>query len=81
MTILPLNAALPDAESVAANALHIAERAAIPYKVNVESVIHRTIQGARRTHAACLPDAVVVPRSESDHLEDWDARRTAVGNA
>jgi len=40
--ILSLDASLPDAESVAANALNIAERAAIPYKVNVESVIHRT---------------------------------------
>jgi hypothetical protein len=40
--ILPLDAALPDAEAVAANALSIAEKAAIPYKVNVQSVIHRT---------------------------------------
>jgi len=39
---LPLEAAMPYAEEVAANALNIAERAAIPYKVNVESVIHRT---------------------------------------
>lgn len=39
---LPLDAALPYAEEVAANALNIAERAAIPYKVPVESVIHRT---------------------------------------
>lgn len=48
--ILPLNAALPDSESVAANALHIAERAAIPYKVTVESVIHRT----RKAHERIL---------------------------
>ena len=40
--ILPLDAALPDAESVAANALNIAERAAVPYGVSVQSVIHRT---------------------------------------
>jgi nucleotide-binding universal stress UspA family protein len=40
--ILPLDATLPDAEAVAANALSIAEKAAIPYKVNVQSVIHRT---------------------------------------
>ena len=39
---LPLDAALPDIEEVAANALNIAERAAIPYKVNVTSAIHRT---------------------------------------
>ena len=46
--ILPLDAALPDAESVAANALHIAERAAVPYKVQVESVIHRTRKAKER---------------------------------
>lgn len=46
--ILPLDAALPDAESVAANALNIAERAAMPYKVQVESVIHRTRKAKER---------------------------------
>ncbi len=40
--ILPLGAAMPDAEEVAAGALNVAERAAIPYKVSVESVVHRT---------------------------------------
>ena len=33
---------MPDAEEVAAGALNVAERAAIPYKVQVESVVHRT---------------------------------------
>ncbi|MGI4792223.1 MAG: universal stress protein [Janthinobacterium lividum] len=46
--ILPLDAALPDAESVAANALNIAERAAVPYKVQVESIIHRTRKAKER---------------------------------
>ncbi len=46
--ILPLDAALPEAESVAANALNIAERAAVPYKVSVESVIHRTRKAKER---------------------------------
>lgn len=46
--ILPLDAALPDAESVAANALNLAERAAVPYKVQVESVIHRTRKAKER---------------------------------
>jgi len=59
--ILPLNAALPDAESVAANALHIAERAAIPYKVNVESVIHRT----RKAHERILS---LIPEGKVDLL-------------
>ena len=48
--ILPLDASMPDAESVAANALNIAERAAVPYKVQVESVIHRT----RKAHERIL---------------------------
>ena len=48
--ILPLDASMPDAESVAANALNIAERAAMPYKVRVESVIHRT----RKAHERIL---------------------------
>ena len=59
--ILPLNAALPDAESVAANALHIAERAAIPYKVNVTSVIHRT----RKAHERILS---LIPEESVDLL-------------
>lgn len=46
--ILPLDASLPDAESVAANALNIAERAAVPYKVQVESTIHRTRKAYER---------------------------------
>lgn len=46
--ILPLDASLPDAESVAANALNLAERAAVPYKVQVESVIHRTRKAKER---------------------------------
>lgn len=46
--ILPLDASMPDAESVAANALNIAERAAVPYKVQVESVIHRTRKAKAR---------------------------------
>ena len=46
--ILPLDAALPEPEAVAANALSIAERAAIPYKVQVESVIHRTRKAKER---------------------------------
>ena len=46
--VLPLDAALPDAESVAANALNIAERAAMPYNVQVESVIHRTRKAKER---------------------------------
>ena len=45
---LPLDAALPDAESVAANALNIAERAAMPYNVQVASVIHRTRKAKER---------------------------------
>ncbi len=59
--ILPLDAALPEAESVAANALHIAERAAIPYKVNVESVIHRT----RKAHDRILS---LIPEENVDLL-------------
>jgi len=46
--ILPLDAALPDAESVAANALNIAERAAVPYNIQVESLIHRTRNAKER---------------------------------
>lgn len=46
--ILPLDAALPDAEAVAANALNIAERTAVPYKVQVESIIHRTRNAKER---------------------------------
>ena len=59
--ILPLNAALPDAESVAANALHLAERAAIAYKVNVEAVIHRT----RKAHERILS---LIPEGKVDLL-------------
>lgn len=59
--ILPLDAALPEAESVAANALHIAERAAIPYKVNVQSVIHRT----RKAHDRILS---LIPEEKVDLL-------------
>ena len=59
--ILSLNAAMPDAESVAANALHIAERAAIPYKVNVESVIYRT----RKAHERILS---LIPEGKVDLL-------------
>lgn len=40
--ILSLSADMPDAEEVAASSLNVAERTAIPYKVQVESVIHRT---------------------------------------
>ena len=46
--ILPLDASLPDAESVAANALNLAERAAASYNVQVESVIHRTRKAKER---------------------------------
>ncbi len=46
--ILPLEASLPDAESVAANALNLAERAAVPYNVQIESVIHRTRKAKER---------------------------------
>ncbi|MDQ2800770.1 MAG: universal stress protein [Armatimonadota bacterium] len=59
--ILPLDAALPEAEAVAANALHIAERAAIPYKVNVHSVIHRT----RKAHDRILS---LIPEENVDLL-------------
>ena len=59
--ILPLDAALPDAEAVAANALSIAERAAIPYKVNVQSVIHRT----RKAHDRILS---LIPEEKVDLL-------------
>lgn len=46
--ILALDAALPDAEAVAATALNIAERAAAAYRVQVESVIHRTRRASDR---------------------------------
>ena len=39
---LSLNADMPDAEEVAASSLNVAERTAIPYKIQVQSVIHRT---------------------------------------
>ena len=48
--ILALDAALPDAEAVAATALNIAERAAMAYNIPVESVIHRT----RKAHDRIL---------------------------
>lgn len=59
--ILSLDAALPDAEAVAAHALNVAERAAIPYKVNVESVIHRT----RKAHDRILS---LIPEEKIDLL-------------
>ena len=58
---LPLDAALPDAEAVAATALNVAERAAIPYKVNVTSVIHRT----RKAHDRILS---LIPEEKIDLL-------------
>ena len=59
--ILPLDAALPEAEAVAANALSIAERAAIPYKITVQSVIHRT----RKAHDRILS---LIPEEKVDLL-------------
>lgn len=58
---LPLDAALPDIEEVAANALNIAERAAIPYKVKVTSAIHRT----RKAHDRILS---LIPEEKIDLL-------------
>jgi len=40
--ILPLNADMLDSEEVAAGALNVAERTAIPYKIQVETAVHRT---------------------------------------
>ncbi len=58
---LPLDAAMPDAEEVAATALNIAERSALPYKVQVESVIHRT----RKAHDRILS---LIPEEKVDLL-------------
>ncbi len=52
---------MPDAEEVAATALNVAERAAIPYKVQVESVIHRT----RKAHDRILS---LIPEESVDLL-------------
>ena len=59
--ILALDAALPDAEAVAATALNIAERAALSYNVHVESVIHRT----RKAHDRILS---LIPEEKIDLL-------------
>ena len=56
--ILPLDAALPDAEAVAAGALNVAERMAASYKVPVESVIHRT-RNARERILTLIPEEKV----------------------
>ncbi len=58
---LPLDAALPYIEEVAANALNVAERAAIPYKVKVTSAIHRT----RKAHDRILS---LIPEEKVDLL-------------
>ena len=58
---LPLDAAMPDAEEVAATALNVAERSAHPYKVQVESVIHRT----RKAHDRILS---LIPEEKIDLL-------------
>lgn len=58
---LALEAVMPDAEAVAANALNIAERAAIPYKIQVESMIHRT----RKAHERILS---LIPEENVDLL-------------
>lgn len=39
---LPLEASMPDSETVAANALEAAQEAARPYQITVEPFIHRT---------------------------------------
>jgi len=59
--ILALDAALPDAEAVAATALNIAERAAMAYNIPVESVIHRT----RKAHDRILS---LIPEEKIDLL-------------
>ena len=59
--ILALDAALPDSEAVAATALNIAERAALSYHINVESVIHRT----RKAHDRILS---LIPEEKIDLL-------------
>ncbi len=56
--VLPLDAALPDAEAVAAGALNVAERMAASYKVPVESVIHRT-RNARERILTLIPEEKV----------------------
>ncbi len=59
--ILALDAALPDSEAVAATALNIAERAAMSYNIQVESVIHRT----RKAHDRILS---LIPEEKIDLL-------------
>ena len=56
--ILPLGADMPDAEEVAASSLNVAERAAIPYKVQVESVIHRT-RSAQDRIVSLIPEEAI----------------------
>ena len=56
--ILPLNAEMPDAEEVAASSLNVAERAAIPFKVQVESVIHRT-RSAQERIVSLIPEEAI----------------------